>query len=320
MAMDFVLTGSIAIDYLMTFPGRFRDHILPDRLDTLSLSFLVDDMVRRRGGIAANIAYTLGLLGEHPRVMATVGEDFDEYRRWLEAHGVDTSGIVAIPGLFTASFFVNTDSAHAQIASFYPGAMGRAADLHFSDLPKLPDRAVISANDPQAMIQYAEECRQQSIPYFYDPSQQIVRLSAEALAAGISACRALFVNDYESALIEEKTGQPVLGLAAKAEFVVVTRGEHGADLFFASRQVHIDPVKPERMTDPTGVGDAFRAGFFKGYMNQLDLETCGKMGALAAAYCLEHSGPQGHTYSLVDFIERYQAHYGASASVGRLLP
>jgi adenosine kinase len=320
MGMDIVLTGSIAIDYLMTFPGRFRDHILPDRLDTLSLSFLVDDLVRRRGGIAANIGYTLGLLGEHPRLMATVGEDFDEYRQWLESHGVDTSGIVTIPGLFTASFFVNTDSVNAQIASFYPGAMGRAADLHFASLNKMPDRAVISANDPQAMIQYAEECRQQSIPYFYDPSQQIVRLSPQALSSGIAGCRALFINDYESALIEEKTGQRVLSLAAQAEFVVITRGEHGADLFFDSKQAHIEAVSPERLVDPTGVGDAFRGGFFKGYMNQLDLETCGKMGALAAAYCLEHSGPQGHAFTLAEFIRRYQAQYGASAAVSKLLP
>lgn len=308
--MNLVLTGSIAYDYLMSFPGRFRDHILADRLDRLSLSFLVDSLTRRRGGIAANIAYTLALLGERPLVMATVGEDFDEYRQWLEHHGVDTRAIRTIPGTFTASFFVNTDQANAQIASFYAGAMARAAELHFSDLEPKPDLAVISPNDPGAMAAYVEECRTLKIPYIYDPSQQIVRLEADALRAGIRTCRALFCNDYEFGLVTEKTGLTLDAILEQTEFLVITRGEHGADVYQKGETIHVPAVSPEVVADPTGVGDAFRGGFLKGYALGLGLEQCGQMGALAAAYCLEQEGTQGHRFSLQEFKKRFQETFG----------
>jgi adenosine kinase len=316
--MGIVLTGSIAFDYLMTFPGRFRDHILPDRLDSLSLSFLVDTLVRLRGGIAANIAYTLALLGERPTIMATVGEDFQDYREWLERHGVDTSAIRTIPGLFTASFFVNTDQVNAQIASFYAGAMCRAADLHFADLPVKPNMAVISPNDPGAMIAYARECRDLGIPYLYDPSQQIVRLEAESLSEGISGCRALFANDYEMGLIESKTGFDLEAVGERAEWVVVTRGAGGADLYEGGRQVHVPAVTPMVVVDPTGVGDAFRGGFLKGHLHGLGLERCGQMGALAAAYCLENRGTQGHRFTLGMFIARFREHFEDHGELDRL--
>lgn len=310
--MNLVLTGSIAYDYLMSFPGRFRDHILADRLDRLSLSFLVDSLTRRRGGIAANIAYTLALLGERPLVMATVGEDFDEYRQWLELHGVDTRAIRTIPGTFTASFFVNTDQANAQIASFYAGAMARAAELHFSDLEPKPDLAVISPNDPGAMAAYVEECRSLKIPYIYDPSQQIVRLEADTLRAGIRSCRALFCNDYEFGLVTEKTGLTLDAILEQTEFLVITRGEHGADVYQKGETIHVPAVSPKVVSDPTGVGDAFRGGFLKGYALGLGLERCGQMGALAAAYCLEQEGTQGHRFSLQEFKNRFQETFGVA--------
>src|SRR5574338_362734 len=184
--MDIVVTGSVAFDYLMTFPGYFRDHILPDHLDSISLSFLVDSMTRLRGGIAPNIAYTLALLGERPRLWATVGEDFDEYRQWLEGTGVDTSGARVIPGEYTASYFCNTDRSNAQIASFYPGAMARAAELSLRELGQPPDLLVISPNDPGAMVRYVQECKELGIPYLYDPSQQIVRMTPDILKDGIT--------------------------------------------------------------------------------------------------------------------------------------
>lgn len=304
--MNIVLTGSIAFDYLMTFPGYFRDHIIPDKLDRLSLSFLVETLDRRPGGIAANVAYTLALLGERPQVMATVGQDFEEYRSFLEGVGVDTSGIVTIPDMFTASFFVNTDLSNAQIASFFTGAMARAADLHFAALDPKPDLAMISANDPGAMASYASECHQMGLPYMYDPSQQVVRLEAPALLQGLTGCRGLFVNDYEFSLIEEKTGLDLPGLMAKAEMIVITRGEAGADLHAPDGTVHVPAVTPDKIIDPTGVGDAFRGGFLKGHMHGLTLERCGQMGALAATYCLENKGPQGHQYTLPDFVTRFR--------------
>jgi adenosine kinase len=317
--MNIVLTGSIAYDYLMSFPGRFREHILPDHLDRISLSFLVDTLVRRRGGIAANIAYTLALLGERPQVMATVGEDFAEYREWLDCHGVDTTAIRSVPGLFTASYFVNTDQTNAQIASFYTGAMARASELRFADLPARPDLAMISANDPAAMTSYVRECRETGIPFLYDPSQQIVRLEDGVLREGIEGCRGLFVNDYEFALIEDKTGLAVEDAATASGLVVITRGAEGADLHTPGVLTHIPAVPPLEIADPTGVGDAFRAGFLKGHLNGITLERCGQMGALAATYCLENEGPQGHHFTLAEFIARFRQHFDDQGELGRLM-
>lgn len=316
--MNLVLTGSIAFDYLMSFPGRFRDHILADRLDRLSLSFLVDSLIRRRGGIAANIAYTLALLGEHPQVMATVGQDFEEYRQWLDRHGVDTRAIRTIPDMFTASFFVNTDQANAQIASFYTGAMAHAGELHFRDLDPPPDLAVISPNDPGAMAAYVEECGHLGIPFIYDPSQQIVRLEPETLRTGIRSSRALFCNDYEFGLITEKTGLTLDATLLQTSFLVVTRGEHGADIYSRDETLHVPAVPPRMLADPTGVGDAFRGGFLKGYAHSLSLERCGQIGALAATYCLEKEGTQGHAFTPGEFLARFRETFGGGYEVDRL--
>lgn len=317
--MRVVLTGSIAYDYLMTFPGRFADHILPERLERLSLSFLVDSLVRRRGGIAANIAYTLALLGERPAVMGTVGEDFEDYRAWLEAQGVDTRPIRVVPGLYTASFFVNTDRTNAQIASFYAGAMAHAGELRLGDLPERPELVVISADDPQAMQAHADEARALGIPFFYDPSQQVVRLDGAALRQGIEGAAGLFVNDYEFELIEHKTGLDRAAAAGLAEILVITRGAEGAELVRGGEHVRVPAVDPGRIDDPTGVGDAFRGGFIKGHLHGLSLERCGQMGALAAAYCLEHSGTQGHRFDLPQFVARFRQHFDDQGELDRLL-
>ena len=299
--MDLVLTGSIAFDYLMTFPGTFREHLLEDRLESLSLSFLVDTLVRRSGGIAANIAYTLALLGERPRVLATVGEDFKEYRAHLDQKGVDTEYIRTIPGLYTASFFVTTDQVNSQFASFYTGAMAMASEQSLSELPDKPDLVMISPNDPKAMIGYAQECSEGGIPFLYDPSQQIVRLAAEDLSFGIEQGMALFANDYELGLIQEKTGMTLNQIVSQSDFTIITLGEEGADLYLDGETIRIPTVPPHQIVDPTGVGDAFRGGFLKGYLHGLHLLTCSQMGALAATWCLENDGPQGHDYTLPEF-------------------
>jgi adenosine kinase len=310
MFMDILLTGSVAFDYLMTFPGYFRDHILPDKLDTISLSFLVDSLTRRRGGVAPNIAYTLSLLGVKPRLMATVGEDFEEYRTWLESKGIDTAEIRVIPSEFTASFFANTDRSNAQIASFYPGAMAYAAQLSFHELEgKRPDLVVISPNDPGAMIQYADECRELDIPYLYDPSQQIVRMEADDLHTGIEGAQSLFVNDYEFGLIQKMTGMKATDIQGYTDFMVVTRGENGATVYADENEVHIPVIPPDHIADPTGVGDAFRGGFLTGFSYGWDWELCGHMGALAAAYCLEQHGTQAHSYTPTEFVVRSRQHF-----------
>jgi adenosine kinase len=305
--MNILLTGSVAYDYLMIFPGYFRDHILPDKLETISLSFLVETMVRLRGGTAPNIAYTLALLGLRPRLFATVGEDFEEYRAWLESKGVDTRWARVIPGVFTASFFANTDRSNAQIASFYPGAMAYASTLSIHELKgDLPDFVFISPNDPEAMKRYVIECQALDLQYLYDPSQQIVRLTSSDLELGIKGAHALFVNDYEFALIQKMTGMSPENMLETLRFAVVTRGDKGATIYHKDEEHEIPIIPPEHIADPTGVGDAFRGGFLSAYRYGLDLPICGKVGALAATYCLECQGPQGHSYTRSEFVTRYR--------------
>jgi len=310
--MKILLSGSIAFDYLMTYPGYFKDHILPDHLESLSLSFLVDSMLRLRGGVAPNIAYTMALLGCTPQLWATVGEDFEEYRNLLESYGVDTKGARVIPGEFTASFFVNTDRSNAQIASFYPGAMAYARRMSLIELMKdPPDLVVISPNDPGAMKQYVNECLDMGIPYLYDPSQQIVRLSAEDVQKGLLGAQALFVNEYEFALIENLTGLGVEGILERNSgiIIVITRGKEGSIILTQNETIEIPIILAESVVDPTGVGDAFRGGFLTGFSYDLELKTCGRMGALAATYCLENSGPQGHHYRVEGFINRFREYF-----------
>jgi adenosine kinase len=311
--MNVVVTGSIAHDYLMTFPGRFVEHILPEQLHRVSLSFLVDEMRRQRGGCAANIAYNLALLRERPWLMGTVGQDFGEYRAWLEEHGVDTSLTREEPDLFTASFFVTTDQDGNQIASFYTGAMARARDLSFHDLEPESDPidlVVISPNDPQAMVKYTAECWELGIPYLYDPSQQIVRLSGEDLQAGLEGCDLLVVNEYEFEMLREKTGLSAEAVrSAPARACVVTLGAEGAHVWAKGTRHAVPPVPPERANGPTGVGDAFRAGLIKGLALDLPWDLAGKMGTLAATYALEQLGPQGHHYTLTEFVTRFREHF-----------
>ena len=304
--MNIVYTGSIAFDYLMNFPGSFKENILPEQLEKVSLSFLVDSMVRQRGGVAANIAYTFALLGGTPYLVATAGEDFVEYRIALESIGVNTENVRVVPGKFTASFFVTTDKINAQIASFYTGAMANASEIRLSELKVKPDLVVISPNDPMAMVRYAEECQQLGIPYLYDPSQQIVRMAGSDLRKGVEGAFSLFVNDYEFDLLRKHTGLSQEEILRQVKFMVVTRGESGATVYAEGKEFAIPVVPPSQVVDPTGVGDAFRGGFLTGYAAGLSWEVCGKMGALAATYCLEQKGPQSHYYTLAEFISRYR--------------
>ena len=228
--MRLIVTGSIAYDYLMSFPGKFTDHFLPEHFSRVSLSFLVDSMDKRRGGCAPNIAYTLALLGERPVLMATAGQDFADYRRWLDAAGIDTSLVKEVGDKFTASFFCSTDSANNQIASFYTGAMAHAAELSFRTAGKV-GLAIISPNDPAAMTQYADECRTMSLPFIWDPGQQCARMSGDELADGIRGAALVICNDYELELIREKTGLGEAEILERASTLVVTRGEHGSSLY-----------------------------------------------------------------------------------------
>jgi len=308
--MKIALTGSIAFDYLMSFPGHFKEHILADKLESISLSFLVDKMVKRRGGIGPNIGYTMALLGGNPLLMSTVGQDFEEYRSWLEDKGVDTSGVKVIPDEFTASFFATTDKDNCQIASFYPGAMSHAAEVSLKSWTKEPlDLVVISPTDPEAMNLYIKEAGQLGIPYVYDPSQQTVRLSGEDLRRGVESAYALFVNEYEFYLIEKHTGLSLDDIKDLVEILVITKGDQGSLMVSKDQEYEIPVVPPEKIIDPTGVGDAFRGGFLTGLNFDFDLKLCGEMGSLAAAYCLETDSPQGHSYTSEEFIHRFRQHF-----------
>ncbi len=317
--MSVVITGSIAYDYIMSFPGYFKDHILPEKIHDISVSFLVDSMKKQRGGIATNIAYTLALLGERPKIMATVGEDFEDYRRWLELHYIDTSAIIAIPDEFTASFFVSTDKSQNQIASFYTGAMAHAHLVSFKDhVNGGIELAVISPNDPRAMVQYVAECKELNIPYIYDASQQIIRLSGEDLREGCTGSKMLVLNDYELEMLKNKTGWNDEEIAASTETLIVTYGESGSKIYTGERVVEIPAAKARPYCEPTGAGDAYRAGIIKGMMHNLSWELTGRLGSLAATYALEQYGTQSHRYDLTEFIERFIQEFGEWQEIEKL--
>ncbi len=308
--MSIVCTGSVAYDYLMKFPGFFKDHILTDNLETLSLSFLVESMTKVRGGIAPNIAYTLALLGsDKPIVFATVGEDFEDYRIWLESHKVETKFIKKIGGVFTASFFANTDKANSQIASFYPGAMTFAREYSLKDLGFTPELVVISPNDPVAMNNYVDECVALKIPYLYDPSQQIVRMSSDEIRNGVEGAYSLFVNEYEYQLLQKHTGLTQKDILKIVKFLVVTLGEKGAKVYADDHEYFVPAYPVQNIVDPTGVGDAFRGGFLRGYQEKFSWDLCGKIGSLSAAYCLEQNGTQSHHYTVGEFVNRFRLHF-----------
>jgi len=307
--MSIVVTGSIAYDYLMSFPGRFTEHLLPEHIHRVSLSFLVDSMDKRRGGCGPNIAYTLALLGERPLLMATAGEDFGEYRQWLNAAGVDTSLVREIKGKFTASFFCSTDKDNNQIASFYTGAMANAGELSFRLAPSV-ELAIISPNDPGAMLQYAEECRALGIQFVFDPGQQCARMSGAELKDGLHGAAIVVSNEYEFEILRQKTGSDEGDLVREARALVVTRGENGSTLVTARGRTDVPAVPPHRMVDPTGVGDAFRAGLVKGLVSGLPLETASRMGSVAATYALEHLGGQSHAFRWEEFRRRYESAFG----------
>ena len=307
--MKLIVTGSIAFDYLMQFPGKFTEHILAEHLQRVSLSFLVDSMDKRRGGCAPNIAYTLALLGERPYLVASAGQDFREYDEWLQAAGVDTSHVHRVPDKFTASFFCSTDTENNQIALFYIGAMANASELSLRTIHE-PGLIIISPNDPGAMVQYAEECRAMGVPFIFDPGQQCARLSGDELRDGVSGARLVICNDYEFELVRQKTGMDEAEVLQQASALVITRGEDGCSVYESPSRVDIAAITPHRIVDPTGVGDAFRGGLMKGMALGRSVKESAQLGTVAATYALEHLGGQSHAYTIKEFTDRYAEHFG----------
>lgn len=305
--MRIVVSGSIAYDYLMEFPGKFRDHFIDDVLDRVSLSFLVENLVKERGGAGANIAFNLALLGERPVLMGTAGHDFPIYRQWLDEHGVDTSAVREIPDVFTASFFVNTDSVNNQIGSFYTGAMAYSKGYTLAEaVDPLPDLIINSPSDPKAMLELAEETRQLGVTHFFDPSQQVIWLEADDLHYGVEHCDMLIVNEYEWEMVANKTGLKRDEFLSKGKTLIVTHGGEGSHIY-AEGEHYAVPVFPvDTVVDPTGVGDAYRAGLLKGLASGFDWTLCGQIGGVAAAYVIEQKGTQNHHYTVEEFVARFR--------------
>ncbi len=310
--MKLIVTGSIAFDYLMSFPGKFTEHFLPEHMHRVSLSFLVDTMDKRRGGCAPNIAYTLALLGERPFLMATAGQDYGEYKLWLDGAGIDTSLVKVVDGKFCASFFCSTDQDNNQIASFYTGAMANAGELSFRTVAAATadTLVIVSPNDPGAMVQYAEECEVLGLKYIWDPGQQCTRMEGDQLAAGVRGAFMVIVNDYEFELLRQKTGMDEAAILSHAPVLVITKGEHGCSVHTPGAVVDVPAVTPHRIEDPTGVGDAFRGGFMKGLAMGATYPVCAQLGSVSAAYALEHLGGTSHAYTWKEFVDRYEEHFG----------
>jgi adenosine kinase len=317
--MKTVITGSIAFDYLMSFPGRFSEHLLADQLENISVSFLVDSMRLMRGGVAPNIAYTNALLGGQPTIMASAGRDFVEYREWLEQQGVDTSAVVVYDDMYCSSFFVNTDQDLNQIATFYAGAMAKSVELTFANCAPDAELVTVSPNDPRAMNSYVAECKMRGLPYIYDPSQQTIRLSAEELREGLDGCALLTVNEYELGMIQEKTGLILKEILDRCGGLLLTMGKKGSRIYVEGHVYGIPSVPPREIVEPTGAGDAFRGGLLRGLQLGLPWDITGRIGALAATYVLENMGTQGHRFTPEEFVCRYREHFDDRGALDILL-
>ncbi|WP_163547386.1 carbohydrate kinase family protein [Candidatus Frankia nodulisporulans] len=316
--MDIALTGSIATDHLMRFPGRFAEQLLADQLEKVSLSFLVDELVVRRGGVAANIAIGLGRLGLRPILVGAVGSDFGDYRAWLDSHGVDTSVLRVSSSAHTARFVCTTDLDLNQIASFYPGAMDESADIDLAPIAERfggLDLVVVSPNNPVAMLRHAQEARERGYAFAADPSQQLALLDGPQIRELITGAAYLFCNEYEKALLASKTGWSDEDIRGVVGVRVTTHGKDGVVIEAPGQDLIRVPVVPARDTpDPTGVGDGFRAGFLAGLSWGLPLERSAQVGALIATLVLETVGPQEYEVDPAEAVKRLAEAYGESAA------
>ena len=315
--MRIAVTGSIATDHLMTFQGRFADSLVVEQLDQVSLSFLVEDLQVRRGGVAANIAFGLANLGLTPLLVGSVGEDFVDYRSWLTRHGVDCGGVRVSQLLHTARFICTTDSDQAQIASFYAGAMSEAREIEFGPLGEREpiDLVVVSPNDPEAMLRHTEECRARGLPFAADPSQQLAWSDGPVIRQLVDGAAYLFSNDYEAALITQKTGWTEADVLARVGVRVTTHGKNGVMIQRRGEDdIRVPVVPAERIADPTGVGDGFRAGFLAGLAWGLSLRRCAEVGCLLATLVLETVGTQEYVLGHADFLARLAKTYGDDAA------
>jgi adenosine kinase len=313
-----IVTGSIATDYLMVFPGRFVEQILPDQLENLSVSFLVEDLAIHRGGAAANIAFNLGCLGLAPALVGAVGADFAEYGQWLSAHGVDISAVHVSQTKHTARFQCTTDSDQNQIASFYAGAMSESRDIELKPIVDRlggTDLVVVGPSDPAAMLRHTQECRDLGYPFAADPSQQLASLEGDQITQLVEGAAYLFTNSYERGLLERKTGWSEEDILSRVDVSVMTRGAKGVTVQRPGEPaISVTPPQELVKADPTGVGDAFRAGFLAGVQWGVTDERAAQLGCMLATLVIESVGTQEHSFERETFMERFSEAYGPDSA------
>jgi len=305
-----VCTGSIAFDYILTFKGRFKDHILLDKTHMLNLSFLVDNLKKRRGGVAGNYAYNLALLGYPSAVLATAGSDAIEYRAWLEKLGVDCRGLRLLDDEISATGFTTTDLDDNQITGYYGGAMNSAGSLGLDDTVSEPEAVIVGPNAPDEMRRLVRECRDRGVPWVFDPAHQLPHLSGDDLVDGSRGAWVLIGNDYELEMIQHRAGCTMEELKRLSELVVTTFGREGSRIETATASHAIAPAPARAEVDPTGAGDAYRSGLVAGLLRGLDIPTAGAVASLAATYAVEQVGTIEHGYSHAEFGERFKDAYG----------
>jgi adenosine kinase len=310
--MSTFITGSVAYDNIMDFPGHFKDHILPEKIHMLNISFLVDSLKRQRGGVAANIAYTMALLGDPPALFASVGaKDWAEYEAWLHSHGVDTRYVEVVPDEFTATCYITTDLDNNQITGFYTGAMANDKSRSLTSVPRDElGLVVIGPTEPEPIVRFTRECQEMGVPYIYSPIWQIIRMSGEDLAAGVQGAKVVVANDYEYELIKDKTGMDQHKILDFADMVVTTRGKHGSVIMTRDEVAAIPPATPRQVVDPVGAGDAYLGGLVYALNAGMDIHRAGRVAALAAVYAIEQYGTQAHAYTREEFAQRYIETFG----------
>jgi adenosine kinase len=309
--MSILVSGSLALDHIMVFPDRFKDHILPDKLHILNVSFNIERLETHFGGVAGNIAYHLRLLGESPLILAAVGSDFGPYAEWLDRHGIRRDAIRVLEDVRTAQGFVTTDLDDNQIWAFYEGAMVRAHEARMADVDEDLRLAIVSADGKRAMLEHSRELKRRGVPTYIDPSHGLPMLEGAELLEMIDGAAAYVVNDYEWSLSLEKTGLSEQELGARCGAVVITKGEHGSEIREGDRAFQIPPVVAEQVVDPTACGDAYRAGLLFGRARGRDWEVAGRMGSLLGSLQVAAQGPQNLVLDVESFRSRYETEFGS---------
>jgi len=308
--MNIYISGSMAYDRIMDFPGKFADHILPDKIHILNVCFNVDGLVEKFGGTAGNIAYTLSLLDEKPLIVATIGKDYQSYFDWLIENNMPVEGIKIIQDEFTAGAYITTDMSDNQITGFNPGAMKYPSEYSFEGADFDNSIVLIAPGNIQDMIEYAAICREKGVRYVCDPGQSLSKWEGKALRDWIDGSMLLITNDYEMELVMKMTGMDKSGLLGLTERIVTTLGEKGSVILSPDYEAYIRPAKVNGVVDPTGAGDAYRAGLLKAVVTGRDIETAGRMGTIAASYAIEKYGTQEHRFTYGDFTARYRDNFG----------